>query len=175
MRGMAAFIRALRRYSCWVSLAGSVWRSKAWTRCSRAAKPFKHQFALDPKKLGHIPAFVRASGQSILADVEALFLRSLDEARQQGALSWELRTAMNLARLWTERRRRADAGALLRPVYASFTEGFATDDCARRNELPMNCRSWGGCARLWPAVPTGLPVLPVDAYRAIRNETFDVW
>jgi hypothetical protein len=63
------------------------------------------------------------SGQSALADAEARFLRSLDEARRQGALSWELRTAMNLARLWSERRRRADAGALLRRVYLSFTEG----------------------------------------------------
>ena len=75
------------------------------------------------------------SGQGALADAEALFLRSLDEARRQGALSWELRTAMNLARLWSERRRRADAGALLRSVYASFTEGFATDDLRAAKEL----------------------------------------
>ena len=59
----------------------------------------------------------------------------VEEARRQGALSWELRTAMNLARLWTERRRRADAGALLRPVYSSFTEGFATDDLRAAREL----------------------------------------
>ena len=32
-----------------------------------------------------------------------------------------------------------------------------------------------GSASRWPAVPTGLPVRPVDAYRVIRNETFDVW
>ena len=75
------------------------------------------------------------SGQSAITDAEALFLRSLDEARQQGALSWELRTAMNLARLWSERRRRADAGALLRSVYASFTEGFTTDDLRAASEL----------------------------------------
>jgi predicted ATPase len=42
---------------------------------------------------------------------------------------------MNLARLWSERRRRADAGALLRSVYASFTEGFTTDDLRAASEL----------------------------------------
>ena len=63
-----------------------------------------------------------------LESIEDCFTRSLACARRQGALSWELRTATSLARLWSERRRPADAGALLRPIYARFTEGFETAD-----------------------------------------------
>ena len=51
-----------------------------------------------------------------------------DIARQQGAHSWELRTATSLARLWRERRRIAQARHLLAPVYGRFSEGFATAD-----------------------------------------------
>ena len=35
---------------------------------------------------------------------------------------------MNLAQLWSEGNRRADALALLRPVYERFNEGFETPD-----------------------------------------------
>jgi predicted ATPase len=70
-----------------------------------------------------------------VADVEALFIGSLEEARRQGALSWELRAATSLARLWLERGRRADAGALLAPLYARFTEGFATADVQAAGSL----------------------------------------
>ena len=55
-------------------------------------------------------------------------MRSLDWARRQGALSWELRAATSLARLWHEQGRTADARALLMPVYDRFTEGFDTAD-----------------------------------------------
>jgi predicted ATPase len=41
---------------------------------------------------------------------------------------WELRAAMNLARLWRDRGRRAEARDLLAPLYAWFTEGFDTAD-----------------------------------------------
>jgi hypothetical protein len=78
--------------------------------------------------------------QDIFGDVEALFLASLDEARRQDALSWELRTALSLARFWKERQRSVEAGALLRPIYRRFTEGFATADLrmakALLEELP---------------------------------------
>jgi predicted ATPase/DNA-binding winged helix-turn-helix (wHTH) protein len=67
-------------------------------------------------------------GPAEAADIEKLFFQSLNEARLQGALSWELRTATSLARLWQEDGRRADAGALLRPVHARLTEGLTTAD-----------------------------------------------
>jgi hypothetical protein len=56
------------------------------------------------------------------------FRQALDWARRQGALSWELRAAMSLARLLRDQGRPADALALLRPVYDRFTEGFDTAD-----------------------------------------------
>jgi predicted ATPase len=57
-----------------------------------------------------------------------LYMRALDWARREGALSWELRAATSLARLWRDEDRSPDATALLRPVYDRFTEGFATAD-----------------------------------------------
>jgi predicted ATPase len=56
------------------------------------------------------------------------FQQALDWARRQGALSWELRAAMSLARLLRDQGRPADALALLQPVYDRFTEGFDTAD-----------------------------------------------
>jgi predicted ATPase len=56
------------------------------------------------------------------------FLRALDWARRQGALSWELRAATSLARLRHQQGRTAEAQGFLAPVYARFTEGFATAD-----------------------------------------------
>jgi predicted ATPase len=46
----------------------------------------------------------------------------------QGALSWELRAATSLARLWRDQGRPAEGMALLQPVYDRFTEGFDTAD-----------------------------------------------
>ena len=69
-----------------------------------------------------------ASAERVLARQDGRLLRSLDIARQQGAHSWELRTATSLARLWRERRRIAQARDLLAPVYGRFSEGFATAD-----------------------------------------------
>jgi predicted ATPase len=59
---------------------------------------------------------------------EGHFLRALDWARRQGALSWELRTATSLSRLWRDQGRTQEAHRLLAPIYDRFTEGFATAD-----------------------------------------------
>ena len=59
---------------------------------------------------------------------EACFQRALDVARHQQAKSWELRAAMNLARLWQQQGKRDEARALLAEVYDWFTEGFDTAD-----------------------------------------------
>ena len=53
--------------------------------------------------------------------------RSIRPASQQ-ARSLELRAATSLARLWAEQGKRAEAHALLAPVYDWFTEGFDTAD-----------------------------------------------
>ena len=59
---------------------------------------------------------------------EQLFVRSLDLARKQGALSWELRTATALARLHHNQSRRETARKVLEPIFKRFTEGFQTKD-----------------------------------------------
>jgi len=59
---------------------------------------------------------------------EEHFLHSLDWARRQGALSWELRASTSLARLQHQHGRTQKARELLTPVYDRFTEGFETSD-----------------------------------------------
>jgi len=65
---------------------------------------------------------------SVVATAEACFQQALDVARRQGALFWELRAAMSLARLWRGQQRVSHARKLLAPVYRRFTEGFETPD-----------------------------------------------
>jgi predicted ATPase len=66
---------------------------------------------------------------------EALFRQALDGAREQGALSWELRAATSLARLLRNQGRAADAITCLQPVYDRFTEGFGTVDLIAAKQL----------------------------------------
>jgi predicted ATPase/DNA-binding winged helix-turn-helix (wHTH) protein len=66
---------------------------------------------------------------------EQCFLQALASARRQGALSWELRTATSLARLWRDQQRVAEARELLAPVYGRFIEGFATADLREARAL----------------------------------------
>ncbi len=63
------------------------------------------------------------------------FNQSLEWARRQGALSWELRTSTSLARYWLGQGRGADARALLEPARARFTEGFETADLMSADKL----------------------------------------
>jgi predicted ATPase len=57
------------------------------------------------------------------AKAHTYFQRALAVARQQQAKSWELRTAMSLARLWRDQGKVRQARELLAPVYGWFTEG----------------------------------------------------
>jgi predicted ATPase len=61
-------------------------------------------------------------------EAESCFRQAFEIARDQGAKSLELRTAMSLSRLWQRQGKRAEARALLAPVYDWFTEGFDTPD-----------------------------------------------
>jgi predicted ATPase len=69
------------------------------------------------------------------AEAEAWLQRALDTARRQEAKSLELRAAMSLARLWQEQGKRAEARALLAPIYDWFTEGFDTADLKEAKAL----------------------------------------
>jgi len=61
-------------------------------------------------------------------EAEALFHQALEIAQRQEAKTFELRAATSLARLWQRQGKRDAARALLAPLYAWFTEGFATRD-----------------------------------------------
>jgi predicted ATPase/DNA-binding winged helix-turn-helix (wHTH) protein len=86
---------------------------------------------------------VRVSGEQLLRNrgaaaaesAEKAFLRSLQIARAQGALSWELRTATSLGRLWGDQHRTQEARELLASVYGRFREGFRTKDYLRAGAL----------------------------------------
>jgi predicted ATPase/DNA-binding winged helix-turn-helix (wHTH) protein len=69
------------------------------------------------------------------AVVEVSLLQSLQHARNQSTLGWELRAAMSLAKLWDDGNRRADARALLLPVFEQFTEGADTADLKAAQRL----------------------------------------
>ena len=63
------------------------------------------------------------------------FQQALAIARHQQAKSLELRAAMSLARLWQRQGKRAEAYALLAPIYGWFTEGFDTVDLQEAKAL----------------------------------------
>jgi predicted ATPase len=69
------------------------------------------------------------------AGAEGHFRQALDLARQQGALSWELRAAISLARLLRDQGCSIGAMTLLQPVYDRFTEGFDTADLKAAKDL----------------------------------------
>jgi predicted ATPase/DNA-binding winged helix-turn-helix (wHTH) protein len=70
----------------------------------------------------------RTAVDGSVAAAEKLLLESLDWARRQQALSWELRTSLSLARLRRDQGRVGQAREELAATYARFTEGFATAD-----------------------------------------------
>jgi predicted ATPase len=74
-----------------------------------------------------------ASGSGAYA--EELLQQSLNWARSQGALSWELRAASSLARLRLRQGDAQEGRACLEPVYARFTEGFDTADLTAARQL----------------------------------------
>ena len=63
-----------------------------------------------------------------MASAEHELQQALGIARRQQARGWELRAATSLARLWQGQGKRAEAHALLAPVYGWFTEGLDTAD-----------------------------------------------
>jgi predicted ATPase/DNA-binding winged helix-turn-helix (wHTH) protein len=89
-----------------------------------------------------LPEALRTKGRAILAstesdvdEAEACFIRSLDCSRRQGARSWELRAAIDLARLRADQGRPDDGRALLEPILEQFTEGRETVDLRTAERL----------------------------------------
>jgi predicted ATPase len=80
-------------------------------------------------------AATSARKQSEKELAEADFRDAITLARGMSAKAWELRAATSLARLWRDQGRRAEAHALLAPVYGWFTEGFDTADLKEAKAL----------------------------------------
>jgi predicted ATPase/DNA-binding winged helix-turn-helix (wHTH) protein len=68
-------------------------------------------------------------------ETERLLTRSLEISRTQGARSWELRAATDLAALLADRGEQERARTILEPVFARFTEGFDTADLQAAKRL----------------------------------------
>ncbi len=98
-----------------------------------------------------------AAPQPDLAAAEEALVRSLEWARKQSALGWELRAAIPLARLWAQHRRASDAQHVLAGIYQRFTEGFETPDLrAARRLLDELEHMSDGTAPVYPAVDPGI-------------------
>jgi predicted ATPase len=66
---------------------------------------------------------------------EGCFVQALEVARKQQAISFELRAATSMARLWRDQGKSKQARELLAPVYGWFTEGFDTLDLREARAL----------------------------------------
>jgi predicted ATPase/DNA-binding winged helix-turn-helix (wHTH) protein len=89
-----------------------------------------------------IPEMLRLKGNFLLnrdpsniAEAEDCYRRSLQLANQQGALSWELRTATRLARLRAGQGRRAEANERLASMLGRFAQGKETIDLRAASDL----------------------------------------
>lgn len=76
-----------------------------------------------------------AAAQGNQEGAEAHLLNAIGLAKRQGALPWELRAAMSLARLWAAQHREEDALTILEAVYERFTEGHGTADLIKAKRL----------------------------------------
>jgi predicted ATPase/DNA-binding winged helix-turn-helix (wHTH) protein len=79
-----------------------------------------------PELLRIRSSILAASGRP--AEAETLLAQSMASALEIGALSWRLRAANDLAKLWRARSQADDARKMLLPIYGEFTEGFKTRD-----------------------------------------------
>jgi predicted ATPase/DNA-binding winged helix-turn-helix (wHTH) protein len=92
--------------------------------------------------LCYMPEIYRLKGQLLLSipqpnsnNAESYIERSLELSRRQGALTWELRSATNLAAHLTSQGRAESARAILKPVFDQFTDDRDTPDLKAAEEL----------------------------------------
>jgi predicted ATPase len=78
---------------------------------------------------------LQEAGDQPIPAAEDCFQAALDIAQEQGALFWELRAALSLARWRIRHHRHDDARRILAPVYDQFTEGFETEDLKQARAL----------------------------------------
>ena len=87
-------------------------------------------------QMWYLPELLRIKGEVLLQQAadqsiqaaEDCFNRAGEMAREQGALFWELRIALSLARLRMTQGRDGEAKQILAPVYGRFTDDYETSD-----------------------------------------------
>lgn len=77
----------------------------------------------------------RCEQRGLDGQAQALYLRAIDTARQQGALGWEFRAAISTARLWARLGRTADAAALLDEICGRAAPGGDNPGLAQARAL----------------------------------------
>ena len=95
----------------------------------------------------YVPELLRVKGAILLLlpepnriNAEACFLQALELSREQGARAWELRAAMDLAKLLAAQGEIDGAHDLLRPLFESFAEGLGTVDLKAAERLLATLR-----------------------------------
>ncbi|MCS4095947.1 helix-turn-helix transcriptional regulator [Rhizobium sp. BK176] len=78
----------------------------------------------------YLPELLRLRGQIVFRapelsnmDTETYLAKSLELSRSQGAGAWELRAATDMATIWQQQGRAAEAEGLLRPIYERMKGG----------------------------------------------------
>ncbi|WP_024520120.1 winged helix-turn-helix domain-containing protein [Bradyrhizobium sp. Tv2a-2] len=94
----------------------------------------------DGGETADLPEMFRVKGHILglcgrTAEAETSLRRSLDIARHQSALGWELRTALTLGRLWQRSGRDHKARTLIAPLYARYEEGLGSLDLVAARTL----------------------------------------
>jgi predicted ATPase len=97
--------------------------------------------------LVYIPELLRMKGVILLLlpkpnrnNAEECFRRALELSRRQGARAWELRAAIELAKLLASRGDIGRAHELLRPVFEQFVKGLGTADLMAAERLLATLR-----------------------------------
>ncbi len=90
------------------------------------------RFAEETDYRWFLPEILRVKGELLArrgsedpAVTAELFVRSLEQARDQQALYWELRAGISLAEALQRQHKPDAAREILSPIYNRFTEGFS--------------------------------------------------
>jgi predicted ATPase/DNA-binding winged helix-turn-helix (wHTH) protein len=143
LRGALAECDEFGGMTCYTEFLGTLAEASAGLgQTPEAIDTIEHalQRAERDGELWCVPELLRIKGELLLLQgvfnaANDYFLQAIGLARGQGALSWELRAATSLARMWRDGAQKEAARKLLVPIYERFTEGFATADLRAANSL----------------------------------------